>query len=192
MAGRLGSTKFPTCAVGNIRLYPDHADDAGERRRYSGGHRVLHRSPPAASDHLRPQSHRRPQPNPQPSRRAGASPLHRGPRARLYGGVPRAFGRGVGSMTACTRCGAGRWHPVIWGCLADDCELRGLTLRADADAGSPFAASSALPAVTYAGRVAPAAGGIFNQGAPDGEPYSFGCEMQGAGVHATCVSGTEG
>lgn len=94
-------------------------------------------------------------------------------------------------MTTCTRCGAGRWHPDIFFCSADDCELRGLTPRVGADVLSPFDASAVLPAVNSAGHVGSVAGGFFDDRSRDGETYSFGSEMQVGGVHATYVSGRE-
>ncbi|MBB4618650.1 hypothetical protein [Sphingomonas abaci] len=86
-------------------------------------------------------------------------------------------------MTTCARCGAGRWHPEIFQCLADDCELRGLTSRASADVLSPDA-SAVLPLVPFAGHVAAVAGEFFDDRSRDGETYSFGSEMQVGGVHA--------
>lgn len=93
-------------------------------------------------------------------------------------------------MATCIRCGAGDWHPEIWSCLADDCELRGLTTRASVDALSPLGASAVLPVVVGGRTLSPAAD-MQDDRSRDGETYSFGSEMQVGGVHATYVSGRE-
>lgn len=93
-------------------------------------------------------------------------------------------------MNTCTRCGAGRWHPEIFQCLADDCELRGLTTRASVDALAPCGASAILPAVVGGRPLSPAAD-MQDDRSRDGETYSFGCEMQVGGIHATYVTGQE-
>lgn len=93
-------------------------------------------------------------------------------------------------MTTCTRCGAGTWHPCIFFCSFDNCELRGLTSRASADVLSPDA-SAVLPLVPFAGHVAAVAGEFFDDRSRNGETYSFGSEMQSGGFHATYVSGQE-
>lgn len=85
-------------------------------------------------------------------------------------------------MATCTRCGAGDWHPEIWSCLADDCELRRLTPCASADVPSPDALA-VLPRVNSVGHVAAVAGGFFDDRSRDGETYSFGSEMQVGSVH---------
>lgn len=86
-------------------------------------------------------------------------------------------------MATCTRCGAGAWHPCVFFCSLDNCELRGLTTRASADALSPLGASADLPVVVGGRTLSPAADMQDNR-SRDSETYSFGSEMQVGGVHA--------